>query len=1487
MAADVILAQARADFNSVTPANTNTTATWGGSLGIPDTYGRTVSLTGCGYWNYYQTTSSTEPLQNLARLSWQQNSVWLAGTHGFAGTGDNNMPVIAGTQIWSDASSCAPLANELYWHPDNNDAHEAVARWTAGSHEAGTINISGTFRHGAPSSNNTGVKFWIYVNGVQQYELQVLSTDAGTHTFALTGLAIAAGQNVDFVLNSNGAYYGDASLFSASIVLPTIVIPTEAVNIALTSGNYQTGGLGTALASPFVVKVTDASGTPVPGVGVTFAVTTTPPGAMGQSLSTTNATTNGNGQASSILTLGNLIGTYTVTAASGGLTGSPVTFTANASNSVALTYDAAPAEAGAQDGAGTGWDGSTANWWNGSSDVVWPDTTAYEAIIGAGSDPAGTIAVTGTRTLNKLTFNAPGSGTYTLSGGTLNFGGTTPTITGTVDATISSILAGTAGLTKVGAGNLTLSALNTFSGDFTISQGTVIANAGSDVLNRSTGPLGNPQANGCKIVVATGTTLAFTAHDSLGNAPSLPQVLLEINGGTVTTDGHLVTLGPVSLNNSFLTATTGFTTSYGYQLNGTVSVTGASTLSASGGRGFYLSNVGTRVTTFDVAAASTLGVSGPLINGWSNSPSGLTKAGNGTMILTGSNTYGGTTTITGGTLQIGDHGSSGSLGSGRVSNYSSLVISRSDPVTIANSISGSGSFSHAGDAMLTLAGINTYTGDTLVNHGTLTLATGARLTFLPVANGISNRVTGSGTVTFDGTFSILTAAADVTSGNSWNLIDIDLTKLFGANFAVAGFSRQPDGLTWIMTSGDQTWTFSEITGNLTLVSTLTPFQQWMSQYTTIPAGQTGLNDDPDGDGASNQFEFAFGGNPEQAAVKGLWTQYIQNAGDTATRALTLIVATLRGVSFSATADGSQTGPVPASGFSYIIEGSLDLAFPNSRVSHLGVSDTVPGETGLPDLTGTGWEYHTFRLDASIGLPDKGFLRASINSSTVTLESLLAEMTDYDSVASWPAPAYSTGQASSYDRASTDPTVPTDANWFANHDYENFLRGDVKGNETEWVMMEAVGPGCVTRFWYAGSDTLAQRPGNLRIYLDGNPVPVIDERMLDLLNGTGSVPPPFANELSRGHNMFLPIPYAHGCRIVYVGTAAETSNPTLFWYNIEYRTYQPGTMLRSFVAGEPAAKAALLTTVGNKLMAPPARGAAQNLTLTQIIPAGHEITLDLPAGAAAVTGMRINVTAANRDQALRSTVLRGSFDGIETIWCPIGDFAGSGVGLNALSSWYRSITPADGWMTNRWTMPYASTGQFKIDNLGSQAVTVTLEAGISAWHWDERSMHFHSNWHSQHLIPTWPRQDFNFLTVAGQGVYLGDTLGVFNTPGNGGDWWGEGDEKVWVDNDSFPSHFGTGTEDYYCYAWGDTAIFQSPFANQVRVNSDHLGNTCLTRTRNLDRIPFRSGIQYNLEIWHWISNNTVDYAATTYWYAKPAASHNRLPQEAEAVVPLKR
>jgi hypothetical protein len=108
-------------------------------------------------------------------------------------------------------------------------------------------------------------------------------------------------------------------------------IPTT---IALAEGNNAIGPVNTSL-NPFVVIVTDGFGGPVPGVNISFAITGTPSGASGQSVSVINTTTGANGQASSVLTLGNEAGTYTVTATSPSLTGSPVTFTATATANVA------------------------------------------------------------------------------------------------------------------------------------------------------------------------------------------------------------------------------------------------------------------------------------------------------------------------------------------------------------------------------------------------------------------------------------------------------------------------------------------------------------------------------------------------------------------------------------------------------------------------------------------------------------------------------------------------------------------------------------------------------------------------------------------------------------------------------------------------------------------------------------------------------------------------------------------------------------------------------------------------------------------------------------------------------------------------------------------------------------------------------------------------------------------------------------------------
>jgi autotransporter-associated beta strand protein len=140
------------------------------------------------------------------------------------------------------------------------------------------------------------------------------------------------------------------------------------------------------------------------------------------------------------------------------------------------------------------------------------------------------------------------------------------------------------------------------------------------------------------------------------------------------------------------------------------------------------------VVTVDATKAYTFGGSGKITG-----PASLTKTNSGTLILLTKNDYFGPTIIQGGTLQVGNGSTSGSLGTGAVTDNSALVFNTPDSVTNIGVITGTGSLTQAGSGKLILSANNSYSGSTIISAGTL-----------QVGNGTNSGSLGIGSVANDG-----------------------------------------------------------------------------------------------------------------------------------------------------------------------------------------------------------------------------------------------------------------------------------------------------------------------------------------------------------------------------------------------------------------------------------------------------------------------------------------------------------------------------------------------------------------------------------------------------------------------------------------------------------------------------------------------------------------------------------------------------------------
>jgi hypothetical protein len=106
-------------------------------------------------------------------------------------------------------------------------------------------------------------------------------------------------------------------------------------------------------------------------------------------------------------------------------------------------------------------------------------------------------------------------------------------------------------------------------------------------------------------------------------------------------------------------------------------------------------------------------------------------------------------------------------------------------------------------------------------------------------------------------------------------------------------------------------------------------------------------------------------------------------------------------------------------------------------------------------------------------------------------------------------------------------------------------------------------------------------------------------------------------------------------------------------------------------------------------------------------------------------------------------------------------------------------------------------------------------------------------------------------------------GQYPPAGAGRYWWGEGDEKFFVDGETFPSTFGTGSEDYFGYAWGNGELFQTPYHCQTMTENNR-GHQSVLRWQVADSVPFTTSFDGYMEK-YFPNDWPTRYATTVCWY----------------------
>jgi hypothetical protein len=268
------------------------------------------------------------------------------------------------------------------------------------------------------------------------------------------------------------------------------------------------------------------------------------------------------------------------------------------------------------------------------------------------------------------------------------------------------------------------------------------------------------------------------------------------------------------------------------------------------------------------------------------------------------------------------------------------------------------------------------------------------------------------------------------------------------------------------------------------------------------------------------------------------------------------------------------------------------------------------------------------------------------------------------------------------------------------------------------------------------------------------------------------------------------------------------------------------------------------------------------------------------------------------------MLRMYWDGESrpAVEAPLGDFFANAFGeRREVISLPVVVEDADSYNCF-WRMPFRKSARIEIENQGDKPLSM-LYFNIDWIKLDNLAKdtpYFYAQYRQEY--PVEKGKDYLVLETTGKGQYVGTVMAVrMRSPA----WFGEGDEKIYIDGEAKPSIWGTGTEDYFLSAWGlkttGTPYFGVPFFDFRGIG----GHTSAYRWHIEDPMPFKTGIKVTFEHMGWMSQDENpeyqstswneredDYASVAFWYQTgiptfaeraPGAAERRLQDLARVTV----